>query len=213
MALEDAKKVGLWDLIPEGLSILCAGAPLDMDLLPLAAEKGAQVHDLYGCQEFGWIAFDGVPLRKDVVLLPETSDDASEWRSLVVGGMPTGDSFPLSEDGHVLNPEGQVLSYGRRRSNPELTVIVRECTSAAYETVERVTRTILRTKSVIVHVGPDLKLGAPENVLELKSRWPENEMKAKLSGPDQTGLFDCMLEAQEQLQSKAKTDPLWMKNS
>lgn len=212
-ALEDAKKLGVWELIPEGLSVLCAGAPLDLELLPLAEELGASVHDLYGCQEYGWIALDGVPLRKDVVLLPEASDDATEWVSLVVGGLPTGDSFPKSEAGHVLNPEGTILAYGRRRSNPELTVIVRECTAASPVTVERVTRTILRTKSVIVHVGPDLKVGASANRLELKSRWPENKIVAEIQGPEQTMLFDCMVEAQEQLQGKAKNDPLWMKSS
>jgi hypothetical protein len=212
-ALEDAKKLGIWDLIPEGLALLCAGSPLDMELLPLAEEKHARVHDLYGCQEFGWIAMDGVPLRKDVVLLPEPSSDASEWVSLVVGGMPTGDSFPKSADGHVLNSEGSIISYGRRRSNPELTVIVRDCTAASPVTVERVTRTILRTKSVIVHVGPDLKVGASANRLELKSRWPENKIVAELFGPEQTTLFDNMVEAQEQLQGKSKNDPVWVKRS
>lgn len=211
VALEDAKKLGIWDLVPDNLSLLCAGTPIDMDLLPIAEEKGAEVHDLYGCQEYGWIALDGVPLRNDITLLPEEHEGATEWGSLVVGGLPTGDSFPMSSDGHVLNPEGIILSYGRKRSNPELTVIVRECTAASPLTVERVTRTILRTKSVIVHVGPDLKCGASENVLELKSRWPENRLVAKISGPEKTALFSSILESQEQLQSQSKTDPLWMK--
>lgn len=213
VALEDAEKLGIAELVPRGLTIMCAGTPLDMDLLPVAEQYEAEVHDLYGCQEYGWVALDGVPLRKDVTLLPEPDEGATKWSSLVVGGLPTGDSFPMSDEGHVLNPEGYILSYGRRRSKPELTVIVRACTAASPVTVERVTRTILRTKSVIVHVGPDLEVGSPVNKLQLKSRWPVNAIVASLEGPEQTELFDAMVAAQEQLQSQAKTEPLWNKGS
>ena len=40
---------------------MTAGTPLDLELLPVAQELlQAEVHDLYGCQEIGWLAMDGI---------------------------------------------------------------------------------------------------------------------------------------------------------
>lgn len=97
VALEDAKKLGIWEAIPEGVHLLCAGTPLDMELLPLAEECGIGVHDLYGCQEFGWLVMDGAPLRDDLTLVPDAEREG--WAILVAGGLPTGDSFPMGGSG------------------------------------------------------------------------------------------------------------------
>lgn len=44
---------------------------------------------------------------------------------LVVGGLPMGDSFPVSESGHVCNRNGKVITYRRERTYPEYEVIVK----------------------------------------------------------------------------------------
>ena len=79
VALEDAKKLGIWEAIPEGVHLLCAGTPLDMELLPLAEECDIGVHDLYGCQEFGWLVMDGAPLRDDLTLVPDAERAGRSW--------------------------------------------------------------------------------------------------------------------------------------
>jgi hypothetical protein len=83
-ALEDAKKLGIAGDLPRDLVFLAAGTPLD-DALPETAEKmiRGKVHDLYGCQEFGWLVLDGVPLRDDISLV-----DSGGSGDLVVGGLP-----------------------------------------------------------------------------------------------------------------------------
>ena len=58
-ALEDAKHMGVAGELPADIILLTAGTPLDLELLPVAREiLKADVHDLYGCQEFGWLALD-----------------------------------------------------------------------------------------------------------------------------------------------------------
>ena len=69
-SLEDAKHMGVADELPKDIVLLTAGTPLDLELLPIAQEVlNAEVHDLYGCQEFGWLCMDGVPVRDDVELV------------------------------------------------------------------------------------------------------------------------------------------------
>ena len=206
-ALEDAKRLGVWELLPHGTAYLAAGTPLDQELIEVVAPLSGRVHDLYGCQEFGWLAMDGVPLRNDVTLVEEGVEGA--WRSLVVGGLPTGDSFPVG--GHVLDPEGVIPTYARRRSHPELEVVVRACTAQSAMTVERAARSILRLKGRVVRVHPEVKVGAIENVLDLVSAWPGEGSVATVSGLEQTALFQSLIEAQEQYQAESKSDPLWLK--
>ena len=83
------------------------------------------------------------------------------------------------------------------------------------ETVGRVARTILRIKGRVVKVRPDLKLDAPETVLELvpaiAGRGQCPEVEAVLTGPEKTKMFDLMVQAQLDLQQTAKTDPTWHK--
>ncbi len=208
-SLEDAKKLGVWDAVPEGVHLLCAGTPLDLELLPIAEEKGAVVHDLYGCQEFGWLVMDGAPLRDDLTLVADPQREG--WAMLVAGGLPTGDSFPVGGTGHVLNPAGIIHTYSRKRTTPELEVVVQACTAQSALTLERACRSILRIKGRIVRMAPDVVVGAPANELALMSAWPENRMVAVIDDPEKTVLFARLLEAQERYQATSKSDPLWTK--
>ena len=81
-SLEDAKHMGVADELPKDIVLLTAGTPLDLELLPIAQEVlNAEVHDLYGCQEFGWLCMDGVPVRDDIELvkLPDNGGQDMSW--------------------------------------------------------------------------------------------------------------------------------------
>ena len=71
--------------------LITAGTPLDEALVPLCASLGYGLHDVYGCQEFGWLILDGLPLREDISLV--AAPQGGDWREVIVGGLPTGDSF------------------------------------------------------------------------------------------------------------------------
>ena len=130
---------------------LTAGTPLDEELLPVAEKFGFEVHDLYGCQEFGWLTLDGVPLRDDISLVP--SPKGKEYKELVVGGLPMGDSFLISEAGHVCNQAGKIITYKRERTYPEYDVVITHTPCETAETVQRAARSILRIKGRIVRVS------------------------------------------------------------
>jgi len=216
-SLTDACSMGLEELIPRDVIVLTAGTTLDLELLPAAEKFGWRVHDLYGCQEFGWLTLDGIPLRDDISLIP--SPHQEHYSELVVGGLPMGDSFPISPSGHVCRvadePAGEIITYRRQRTHPEYEVYVAATTLGSEETVGRVARTILRIKGRVVKVRPDLKLGAPATVLELVPAITERgqcpEVAAVFSGPEKTRMFDLMVQAQLDLQQTAKTDPTWHK--
>lgn len=215
VALSHAVELGLQSQLPSQLCIITAGTPLDLELLPVAEQLGYAVHDLYGCQEFGWLTLDGMPLRDDISLV--TSPVGADFREVVVGGLPMGDSFPYSEDGHICNPAGRVLTYKRVRTHPEYEVVVKATTRISRELVERAARTILRIKGRIVKVSRDLRLGAPENELHLYPGNIPGESHDRevepvvLRGATATQLFDCMIEAQSALQGNSKKDPAWIK--
>lgn len=207
LTLESAGGMGLLDKLPKGLTLIAAGTPLDMALLPAAKSIGATVHDLYGCQEFGWLALDGMPLRDDIKLLPTPQEGRFD---LIVGGLPTGDRFPVLEAGHCCNRDGKIITYSRVRTAPDLEVMVLRTTASSLETVARLARTILRIKAKIVRVAPDCVAGAPRTVLSVA---PYGEEHAEMvTGPHDTRMFDTLLEAQLQYQAMAKTDPAWNKN-
>lgn len=216
-SLTDARALGLEELIPRDLILFTAGTTLDLELLPVTEKFGWQVHDLYGCQEFGWLTLDGIPLRDDISLIP--SPHQEHFSELVVGGLPMGDSFPISRSGHVCRlageTAGEIITYRRQRSHPEYEVYVAATTLSSAETVGRVARTILRIKGRVVKVRPDLQLGAPASVLELvpavAARGCCPQVAAVFSGPEQTRMFDLMVQAQLDLQQTAKTDPTWHK--
>lgn len=203
LGLEDAKKLGFSEMLPKDIPFLAAGTPLDTELIDTARSIcGGKVYDLYGCQEFGWLTLNGIPLREDIELVPDNDDYA-----LIAGGLPTGDSFPLLDSGHICGGNGKIITYGRRRSH-ELEVKILATTAAAYETVERLARGILRIKARIVRVANDVQLNAPETILALHAPG-ESEYSAVIQG--KTGIFDALLTAQQEYQQKAKTDPAWIK--
>ncbi len=216
-SLVDACSLGLEDQLPRDIIAFTAGTTLDLELLPVAEKFGWQVHDLYGCQEFGWLTLDGIPLRDDISLIP--SPHQEHFSELVVGGLPMGDSFPVSVSGHVCRvqgaPAGEIITYRRQRTHPEYEVYVTASPLSSAETVGRVARTILRIKGRVVKVRPDLKLGAPATVLELlpaiADRGQCPQVEAVFTGPEKTRMFDLMVQAQLDLQQTAKTDPTWHK--
>lgn len=213
VAFEDVKKMEVAQYLPKKIIILAAGTPLDLELLPIAQDVlEATVHDLYGCQEFGWLTLDGIPLRDDLSLVKSPFENR-DYFELVVGGLPMGDSFMIAESGHICNKMGKIITYRRERTYPEYEVIVKETTLSSPVTIERVARTILRIKSRIVKVDPDIKVLAPTTVLQLKSGLEDAEGSALITikGPDKTILFDDMVLAQLDYQKTSKSDPAWVK--
>lgn len=212
-ALEDAKRMEIVSYLPQDRILLAAGAPLDMELLQVAEETmHSKVHDLYGCQEFGWLMLDGEFLRDDISLL-KIPDSREGYYEVTVGGLPMGDSFPVAESGHVCNKEGKVITYRRKRTYPEYEVFVRATTLSSCETIKRVARTILRIKSRIVRIEQNIKLSAPFTVLEVQPI-TEDSKKSKsflIEGPEKTQLFDELVKAQLNYQQSSKTDPAWTK--
>jgi hypothetical protein len=209
-SLEQALDLGLTPRMPTDCVLLCAGTPLDADLLPVAAAFGYPVHDLYGCQEFGWLVLDGRPLRADISLV--ASPLGAPWRGLVVGGLPMGDSFVISQAGHVCDRGGTIITYRRARTYPEYEVIVTRTAAAAAETIEKAARTILRIKSRVVKVAPDLVTGAGATRLELVAGIGPRAEAIVIEGPQATTLFDTLVTAQREMARSAKTDPAWIKS-
>ncbi len=206
-ALQDAARAGLDELLPRGVVFITAGTPLDLDFPETARQIcGGTVHDLYGCQEFGWLAMDGVPLRPDISLLPAAKPGSFD---LIVGGLPTGDCFPVLDGGHLCGQRGSIISYARTRSWPEHEVIIEKATAESPETAQRLARSILRIKARVVRCAPHMETGAPHTVLCLR-RCGE-ETGNIIEGPEKTALFDSLMDAQLAYQAGAKTDPAWLK--
>ena len=215
-SLEDAKHMGVADEVPQNIILLTAGTPLDLELLPVAkAVLNAQVHDLYGCQEFGWLCMDGVPVRDDIQLVKLPGNAGQEMYELVVGGLPMGDSFPVSDTGHVCNKEGKIITYRRERTYPEYEVIVKATTLTSTVTLGRVARSILRIKGRVVKISPDVKTSAEHTVLELRPDYISAGIQEGIiiEGPEKTKFFDDMVQAQLDYQQKAKADPTWTKRN
>lgn len=214
-ALVDAASMGYADLLPRDVTLFCAGTPLDLELLPEAGKFGWKVHDLYGCQEFGWLTLDGVPLRGDISLAP--SPRGAQYREIVAGGLPMADSCPYAESGHVCDREGKIITYRRERTNPEYEVHVASTTHSNATLVERVARSILRIKGRVVKVRPDIVCNAPATILHLVSGAPVVEGAVGqapamvIEGPEKTLLFDTLVVALRSLHNTAKTDPAWIK--
>ncbi len=215
-ALEDARRMGVADELPKDIELLTAGTPLDLELLPVAKSVlNAQVHDLYGCQEFGWLCMDGVPVRDDIELVKLPSNKGQNMFELVVGGLPMGDSFPISNSGHVCNSNGKIITYRRERTYPEYEVIVKATTLTSTVTLGRVARSILRIKGRVVKISPDVVTGADHTVLELRPDYISAGVQDGIiiEGPEKTGFFDDMVQAQIDYQQKAKADPTWTKRN
>jgi len=198
--LADARKMGLWTYLPRSLVLLAAGTPLDRELeTALSPLPDWRLHDLYGCQEFGWLTLDGVPLRKDIALWDAGRKDRRHY--LLVGGLPTGDCFPLDVEGRVLTPDGI-------RAEREPEVALQATTLADPLTAARVARSILRIKAKIVRLSPELRCS--QSCTRLQVAIPGCTEALALYGPDQTKQFDDLVEAQKQYQVQKK-DPVWCK--
>lgn len=204
-ALVDAGRLGVREELPENLIFLAAGSPLDPRLEEEAARlRGAAVHDLYGCQEFGWLCLDGAPLREDVVLWD--SGRADGRRHLIVGGLPTGDCFLTRRSGGA----ERVLTPTRERAYPEAETWILAAPVRDLSTAARTARTVLRLKGRVVRVDPGCACRAERTRLRLAL--PGQPECLELSGPEQTALFDDLLEAQKAYQREARTDPVWNKS-
>ncbi len=204
-ALVDGKRLGLLEQLPRGLKIVAAGSPMDPELCQTAQEllSDAEVHDLYGCQEFGWLCLDGVPLRRDVTLWNGGRTDGRSY--LLVGGLPVGDCFLTGKgnDGSVC-----IRTDSCERAGTDLETWI--CAASAdRETLQRTARTILRCKGKIVRVSGDCVCGG--GTTRLRICVPGEEESLELSGPEATAMFDDLLEAQKAYQREDRTDPVWNK--
>lgn len=211
--LEQALKMGLVSRLPKNLTLITAGTPLDASLVPLSASLGYPLHDLYGCQEFGWLALNGIPLRDDVSLVP--TSQGGDWREVIVGGLPTGDSFPVAAGSHVCNSQGYIQTWKRRRTSPEYEMVVMATTAQHREIIERTARTILRIKGRVCRVDPELQTGATATHIRLCPAAMPGVMPTgeaiDICGPRHSAQFDALLDAQRTLQQYAKNDPAWSK--
>ena len=210
-ALEDAKKLGIWDYLPYGMIFLAAGTPMDPEL-PVLVEQlpGASLHDLYGCQEFGWLVLDGVPLREDICLWDSGRTDGRQH--LLVGGLPTGDCFfvdNVGKEGADLSILIQTPSACRVEREPEVTLL--ETTLTDPMTAHRVTKTILRSKAKIVRVSETLLCKRPHTRLAVEI--PGEKAQLIIEGDRKTALFDALVEGQKQYQRDRKENPVWNKES
>ena len=213
VTLNDAVNLGFADMLPRDCIALCSGTPLDLDLLTVAERFNWHIHDLYGCQEFGWLTLDGVPLREDVTLIP--SPCGEQYRELAAGGLPTADSFLVSESGHLCNRAGKILTYRRERTQPEYEVYVRATTFPDTAIAQRTARSILRIKGRVVKVPPDCRCNAPATVLALAPSLCGSDSSARpnilIEGPVKTRLFDTLALSVSKLKETGKSDPAWVK--
>lgn len=204
--IEDAKKADLIDCIPKDIIFVTAGTPLDTELLDAVKCIDGKVHDLYGCQEFGWLLLDGILLRDDITLI---STDKEGYKDLIVGGFATGDRFFVDEKGHICNKLGKVITYSRVRTNPDYETIIMETSAKNIETIHRLARGILRIKGKIVRVSEDVKVNQAKTILCLKHY--NSDKYYDMDNENGTKLFDTLLESQLDYQMQKKNDPAWIK--
>lgn len=203
-ALRTAAQLELLGCMAADLVILAAGTPLDLELVELVKKWNmGRVHDLYGCQEFGWLTLDGVPLRSDLVLWERGREIIP-----VVGGLPVGDQFTLGS--HCLNPQGRLATYSKSWEERTFVTTLKRTTARDRLTAVRTAKTILRLKSRIVAIAPDLEVKGERTVLGVGAFGSE-EPELWLEGPEQTRFFDEMLQAQMEYQANSKKDPGWCK--
>lgn len=208
-AMKDAAVLGFDGVFDEHTQIITAGTPLNLDMYETARTRRIRVHDLYGCQEFGWIACDGIPLRKDLSFIPVKK----ELHEVIVGGLPTGDCVPISESGHICNRNGRIITYRIERSPEELDVIIKASKLKSEDTVRRVAKSILRLKAKKVYVSPSLVVGAANTVLELKSSAYNKNLSINvcIDSAEKTELFDAIADAQNLYQKNHRYNEVWSK--
>ena len=206
--IESAEKMGMAQLLPKNLIFLAAGTPLDLDFVTIAQNlMNARVHDLYGCQEFGWLTLDGIPLREDISLM---QSENPAYQELLVGGLPTGDRFPISDSGHCCNPKGKIITYDRIRGDADLETTILAATAHGRDTVLRLAKTILRIKAKIVRLSTNLVFSAPHTLVSVRA-FDGIGPGTLIEGPEKTRMIDSLLQAQIEYQSSSKNDPAWFK--
>lgn len=205
--LEDAKRMGLSQLLPEQMILLAAGTPLDMELLELIkGMPGWRLHDLYGCQEFGWLALDGVLLRDDIILVHREKEPKKVYP--VVGGLAVGDCFRQGK--HCLNANGVLATHSHETDGTEWETWMEAAAALDRETVKRTAKSILRMKSRVVRLKEDMQCGQSETRVVLKPVGGGEEIC--ITGPEKTRLLDSLLEAQKAYQGNQKRDGTWRKD-
>lgn len=207
-AMRDAEKLSLGAAFGECVKIFAAGTPLSLDLVDRCRDIGIEVHDLYGCQEFGWIALDGRPLRGDV-----TAALASEGEhEVIVGGLPTGDIMPMSDAGHPCCREGRFITHRRRRADRRSAVVIMATTLASLESARRTAEAVCRSKGKIALVSPSIAVGAERTVLEIREMSDEGASDRpahRVEGPRHTELFDSIASAQAAYQADHRGSAVW----
>ncbi|MGI5966383.1 hypothetical protein [Anaerotruncus rubiinfantis] len=204
-ALVDIRRLGFWNELPENLIFIAAGTVLDGQLQEEVAQiPGATLHDLYGCQEFGWLCLDGRPLREDITLWDSGRPDGR--RHMIVGGLATGDCFLVKKAAEGL----RVLTDTCLRTEEPPETILMATTAADRKTASRTARSILRIKGRIVRLLPDMRCKAGHTALLVALSGEPASLT--LDGPQATQLFDSLLEAQKAYQREDKTDPVWNKS-
>ena len=202
--LEDAIRINIADQIPKDLILIAAGTPMDPALRDTAEKIGlSKVHDLYGCQEFGWISMDGQLLREDIFLMDGGREDGR--KSLFVGGLPTGDCF------YTEKPEKKpvIRTETRLREEHDPEVYILSSTAASIETVYHTVKTILRTKARILRA--DEHTLCKQDETRIAVTYKKTGKKAILEGPHNTRLFDDILRAQILYQKSHRENPAWNK--
>ncbi len=210
--IEAIAKINMLDSLSYGLQIIAVGTPLDLDLLEYVKYLDVGVHDLYGCQEFGWLFLDGIPVRDDISLIESTS--GKDLVEVIVGGLPMGDSFPYvssEEKGHLCNHQGRLLTYKRQRSYPEYDVLILSSSEKNLDLLERTSRSILRIKGRVVRVSSEIKLGADKTIFGYVLPGT-NKVICEIDVEEKLELFDSLLKAQYTYQTESKSDPTWIKN-
>ena len=144
--LEQVGKLGLKAQMPKKVALLCAGTPLDQELLPVAEAYGYSVHDLYGCQEFGWLTLDGVPLRDDIMLVasPRWGRLPASWLSAACP-WATASSFPNP----AMSATGPVKS-----SRISASALIRNTKSSFAATTAHAASTVEKAGAVTLKAHP-----------------------------------------------------------
>lgn len=204
-SLQEAEKLGLQGHLPKNLKLIAAGTPMDPELRETAEKlEHAEVHDLYGCQEFGWLCLDGVPLREDITFWDEGAP--AGYSQAVVGGLATGDCFRTKAMG---GGKRIICTETRLRAEETAETIIEETRAESPVTVRSAARSVLRIKARIVRVSPEIRCSSA--VTKVRLRQPGTEGELVLYGPEKTRLLDDLIEAQKTYQRESRVNPVWNK--
>lgn len=219
-AFRDARKMGITGYLPENLLVVCAGTPFLPEILNETEKlSGASLHDMYGCQEYGPLCLDGVPLREDLAFLPietpRTNRNTQKTGGkdiryhVLVGGLPIGDIVQMGE--HILNSHGTIMTNKITRAEEEPLCEVVATTSYDRDIVRKTCRSILRLKGHVIKIGKQMATHA--ECTEIAVTIPESGETFLLKGEKETRMWDSLMEAQKQLLVTAKNDPVWNKKT